>query len=298
SIPREIEAHLVNYFPSIVLFYGKSGVADFIQCHFFVPAADTFSVASEWVVYCPNNSEPVGSLVALFLQTNGGAPPYTYWLNESWERDYPIFDSLSAGTYDVRVQDAMGCTLHLSSLSSPTPYDLELDAGDNQVIMLGESAILAPIARSINRATQSIIWSPASGLSCTTCPFPTAQPTTTTTYFATLTDALGCSTIDSVQITVKLPGNVFVPNAFSPNGDGVNDELAVFPNQSVARIKDFRIFDRWGGEIFVLSHLSTPKWDGRLAGVPAREGIYVYQIHVELRNGQEKLISGSVLLVR
>src|SRR5579872_1418911 len=90
-------------------------------------------------------------------------------------------------------------------------------------------------------------WSPAAGLSCTTCPDPLASPTQTTTCTVTITSDSGCVATDTVTIEVNC-GNVFVPDAFSPNADGQNDVLFV---RGVC-IKDiqFSVFDRWGNQVF------------------------------------------------
>src|SRR6185312_12744430 len=92
-------------------------------------------------------------------------------------------------------------------------------------------------------------WFPASNLSCTVCPNPSASPTVTTVYYVTVTDANGCTSTDSVIVTVfEDCHDPFVPTAFSPNGDGSNDMLMVYGN--CIKALEFAVYDRWGNKVF------------------------------------------------
>jgi gliding motility-associated-like protein len=106
-----------------------------------------------------------------------------------------------------------------------------------------------------------------------------------------------CPLTDEAEITIThCEGKVYVPNAFSPNGDSVNDLFRPFGQDVV--FKNMKIFDRWGG-ILYNSDQPDPGWDGTRKGKPAIEGVYVYLLEYEdLLTGQTELISGDVLLVR
>ena len=88
---------------------------------------------------------------------------------------------------------------------------------------------------------------------------------------------------------------VFVPNAFRPNGDGVND-LVYVRGQNISEIQ-FKIFDRWGEMVFETNDQSIG-WDGTFRGKPLDPDVYVYHLQVLCVDGQENLIKGNITLLR
>ncbi|MEZ4986265.1 MAG: gliding motility-associated C-terminal domain-containing protein [Saprospiraceae bacterium] len=96
---------------------------------------------------------------------------------------------------------------------------------------------------------------------------------------------------------------IYVPNAFSPNDDGVNDELGVFPPAGLeGNIAVYQIFDRWGGQVFEsrdnLLGSTSGWWNGEYRGQPAQEGVYLYHIEISLLNGRSITLQGDVVVVR
>jgi gliding motility-associated-like protein len=95
--------------------------------------------------------------------------------------------------------------------------------------------------------------------------------------------------------------NIFIPNIFTPNGDGVNDGFTLFTDPQVS-IDQFLIFDRWGNMIFETRNISPNDtqmgWDGRSKGQLVNEGVYVYSIHITLPNGIEEVIQGDITVIR
>ncbi|MDX5419751.1 MAG: gliding motility-associated C-terminal domain-containing protein, partial [Hymenobacteraceae bacterium] len=120
---------------------------------------------------------------------------------------------------------------------------------------------------------------------------PVARPDVTTTYTVTITTPEGCTATDEVTVTV-IPA-ISVPNAFSPNGDRVNDvwELGNIENYPDARVE---IFNRWGNQIFTSNGYGTP-WDGTYNGEALPVATYYYIIYL---NSSEKHISGHVTIIR
>ena len=96
---------------------------------------------------------------------------------------------------------------------------------------------------------------------------------------------------------------VFLPTAFSPNGDGTNDFLRIFTrNGGPLEVTSFQVFDRWGNGVYSTTEQSlgfaTPLWDGQVNGEPAETGIYVYVLQVATRSGLTKTVTGEVTLMQ
>ncbi len=194
--------------------------------------------------------------------------------------------------YTVTVSDTSGCNTKDSIEVFVTP-GASGTACCSDTIAPGGSQTL-----SISGATtgSTYNWSPAEGLSCTACPDPTASPSVTTVYTVTITDAGGCAGIDSILITVEIPGcdNVFVPTAFSPDLT-TNSRLYVRGN-CIASM-EFEVFDRWGNRLFI-SHNVNDGWDGNYSGLPMNMGTYVYYLNVTLIDGKKISKKGNVTLFR
>jgi gliding motility-associated-like protein len=139
-------------------------------------------------------------------------------------------------------------------------------------------------------------WNPATGLSDSSAFNPTASPTETTTYVVTITDANGCVSQDSVTIDVLEIAEIFIPNAFSPNNDDINDELLVI-NTGIAELAIYEIYNRWGKLLFSTNDVNTG-WDGTYNGKEQDVGTYVYLVKVNLLSGKSLFKSGNVTLVR
>ncbi|WP_161888758.1 lectin-like domain-containing protein [Pontibacter russatus] len=135
----------------------------------------------------------------------------------------------------------------------------------------------------------SYIWTPASGLSNTTVANPVAQPAQTTTYTVTVTTAGGCRVTGQVKVIMRK--ELVIPNAFSPNGDGVNEtwEIATLEGYPDARVE---VFDRWGSRLFERTGYIR-EWNGTLHGKALPQSTYFYVITL---SGGRKL-TGSVSIV-
>jgi gliding motility-associated-like protein len=96
-------------------------------------------------------------------------------------------------------------------------------------------------------------------------------------YFVySATDKAGCQAKDSIKVVAVCPPRVYVPEAFSPNGDGLNDRLRIFGEYY--RDAYMKIFNRWG-EVIYFQNKETGEWDGNVKGVPVAPGVYTYEIH-------------------
>ncbi|MDG2331752.1 MAG: gliding motility-associated C-terminal domain-containing protein, partial [Flavobacteriales bacterium] len=163
-------------------------------------------------------------------------------------------------TYMVNVIGTNGCEKEVSASVGIYP-DPETDAGNDQYITYGaETQLFAQVP-----AGSSIYWTSTDTLICPTCIDPVIFPTQTTAYILTIADANGCTSSDTVVI--YLDGSLYVPNAFTPNGDGNNDFFAI---QGLEIVKfQVRIFDRWGLQLFYSDNISD-HWNGIYKGEPVQ----------------------------
>jgi gliding motility-associated-like protein len=184
------------------------------------------------------------------------------------------------------------------------PIPIEAKATPEQVVLGLSSSITSQIGGQID----SIIWTPDSTLDCRDCPNPIAMPTQTTTYYATIyysENGITCTTIDSVTITVlKVCDNsiIYVPNTFTPNGDGLNDVFMI-RGLAATRINFFRVFDRWGKLLFEASggEPNDPSWGWQGTdrnGEKLNSAVYVYTYEIECINGDIVSGQGNVTLIR
>lgn len=143
----------------------------------------------------------------------------------------------------------------------------------------------------------SYTWVPGTGLSDPTIHNPIASPPTTTIYTVIIKDQNSCTATESVTITVKdiLCGDVYVPTAFSPNGDNQNDVLYVRSN--CLSSLHFLIYDRWGEQVFETS-IQSYGWDGTFRDKICNSDVYTYYLNCTLLNGSVVSKKGNITLVR
>ncbi len=137
-------------------------------------------------------------------------------------------------------------------------------------------------------------WSPATWLDQAGIATPVSTPADSITYTVTGTNAYGCST--SATVHIDLARNFYIPNAFSPNGDGLNDEFRIV-NFGYQALQEFRIFNRWGQQVFFTMN-GTRGWDGFWNNQPADAGTYHYLVRIKLDNGAENTLRGDLTLLR
>lgn len=241
------------------------------------------------ILLTPTNASCItvnnGSVIST---VSGGVGPYTYTWSNSAQNS--TIGTLPVGSYSVVVSDANGCSKNASVL---------VGADNGPAIFVSPDVTIAygeAVEISVNSAA-SYLWSPSTNLSCSNCQLAIASPTTSMWYNVTITDSYGCTAVDSVYIEVEPPcGEVFVPSAFSPNGDGINDHFFVRGNC----IEDLllQVFDRWGELVFETSNIAI-KWDGSYRGKDLDAGVFVYQLSGRLKKSIEPFyLKGNVTLVR
>ena len=170
-----------------------------------------------------------------------------------------------------------------------------ISAGPDKTIVEGDDTKLDG---SSPANTTSIAWAPASTItSGATTNTPVVKPTTTTTYLMTVINADGCTSTDNATVTV-LPWCLKVMDAFTPNGDGMNDKWIVTNNGGQCATNVYvKVFNRYGNEVYVNNNYQN-NWDGTYNGKPIPDGTYYYAITYKLFNGKTVLLRGDVTILR
>jgi len=237
-------------------------------------------------------------------QVIGGLAPYSYSLNGGDSQSDPIFDDLAPGTYTVAVQDARGCIRTFPGILIQSGQTVQLDIGPDQITVLGA---MIDLSIQANALLDQILWTATDPLSCATCPVTTLGPITTAqTVTVQVMTAEGCPGNDALQLNLQSVEtdrpDLYIPNSFSPNGDGINDIFSVYGNDQVVGIRNLAIYDRWGNALYTQRDLPindpSAGWDGMFRDKMMDPGVYVYVVEVELINGTVRLYKGDVQLVR
>jgi gliding motility-associated-like protein len=169
-----------------------------------------------------------------------------------------------------------------------------VDAGPDKSVVKGYTTDLMAIPSVTGNYTYQ--WSPPETVSNPYLYNIIVKPTVTTTYTITIINqANGCIATDEVVVEVIPNPFLFVPNAFSPNGDGFNNTIFPIPGDGVT-IKSFRIYNRWGQMV----HDGSIKlaWDGNYNGEPCPIGVYSYYCEYSTLDGAESRKQGNILLMR
>ena len=230
----------------------------------------------------------------------GGTPPYQTSLNDGTFDTLRQLTELSEGSYNLAVRDDNGCLADSSgTLTAP---DIPVIFPWGEVVAQLGCAIRIP-TRINNISVGRVRWlDPSQTLDCDTCLTPNALPLNESQYVLTVTSADDCSTTDSLTVLVEKNRDVYQPTAFSPNGDGVNDEFTLGLGKAAISLRSLRVYDRWGGLVYEGAELvpNDPGsgWDGRVNGEPAAPGHFVWVAEILYLDGVELSLRGGVMLLK
>lgn len=238
-----------------------------------------------------------GSIVVL---ASNGTAPYLYVLDTITQNSWGFFYNLRAGTYPVRVYDNNGCFVDTSAIVEQPTYVIVVSDPDSLVLFMGESK---SITLSSNYGSNiQYKWTPTEGLDCTTCDVVKVSLSKSSYYEVqgiVHPYDLDCIVeVGNIPVTVIPKYNVYIPNAFTPNGNGANDYYEIFGAKSTWLEMRFRIFNRWGEKVF---ESADPyfKWDGVFKGIQLAPNVYVYELELTFLDGHSiPPQKGSITLIR
>jgi gliding motility-associated-like protein len=249
----------------------------------------------------PENCEFENNGLIDITHIAGGTPPFSYSLNDTLTNSIGEFTNLTPGPYDVRITDANGCILGTSFTISPGIH-LELDLPAFLELIVGHTGLIQATVNVPLEYLSQIQWSPGGLLFCDTCLTTTIKTDQNLVFQLTVTHINGCTASAEINITIVPETEIYIPNAFSPNGDGLNDFFTVYTNERVDHILELNIFDRWGEHIFQRQNFVPNEpdmgWDGRFRGREMGAGVFVYTAEMMMVNGEKKSLSGNVSLVK
>ncbi len=193
-----------------------------------------------------------------------------------------IFNAARDYVVTVQVQTQQGC-------DEPAAYPVtiyplpSIQLGNDLVLTAGETHTFNPIVSS---DVNSYSWRPSTGLNCTSCATPSFIADQDIKYTLEVSTANNCSAIDDIFVKVLCgKGAIYMPNSFTPNGDGLNDYFGI-KAYGIANVKFFKIYDRWGKLVFSRENFRPTDdrqnfWDGKINGrYVATSGAYVYNIEM------------------
>ena len=235
----------------------------------------------------------------------GGVGPYLYSLNGEPFVEEDTFAFLPSGDYTLSLIDAAGC-------ESETEFEIE-ESGEEMTLELtanlvgrnhieeGETIQLLALLNVPMDQIDSIVWTNPDLLSCTACLDPTATPLVATNFTVSVY-MNGCEISAELFIHVEYKNPIYVPSAFSPNDDNVNDIFELYAGPRVVQIKSFMVFDRWGEMVADYRDFEPNEpgngWDGTLDGKDMLPGIFVWLVEAELADGAAEVLKGEVILIR
>lgn len=240
---------------------------------------------------CPNEASGM-----VFVENlTGGTPPYQYSLDAVTFQNDPLFENLNAGGYSLIIQDGNGCEQQM---------DFEIEALEELEIVVEDAVLKCDLLMAGLEVT--LLSGDTTGIAylwddgTTSAKRMVTQPGT---YQVQVSNS--CEMIEkNVQVDLEdngLTDLIYLPNAFSPNADGINDDFKGYIGNGVQfESYELHVFDRWGNQVF-LSDEATAGWDGKYKGQIMPSGVYVWRLKTSIINcGQqiEVVRTGDIALLR
>ena len=262
----------------------------------FVPNAipDAFNITTDSTsCFGPQYTDGAIHVTGLVPQNS----PFQYSVDASALQFSSDFFNLAAGSHNISITNVNGCVTDTSAvIGAPIQGIAEVYPVDT-TIQLGETIqLFSALINYQSSAITSYNWVPSTGLSCVDCPAPVVSIYNhINTYTLTITYNNGC--IASAQSRVIVIGTppVYIPNTFTPNGDGNNDVFLIY-GENIKTV-GLKVFNRWGEKVFD-SENQFLGWDGNYKGMPQMPGVYVYEAQITFLDNTQTLRTGSITLLK
>jgi len=236
------------------------------------------------------------------VQLSAGGTSKYQWIKETnWLSDTrannPVAKPENTIRYTVVGGDLYGCFTDTAATYITVHPLPTVDAGSDLEMQAGSSV---QISASGSPDIVSWQWLPATRLSCDNCATPLAAPFASTVYTVKVKTIYGCTVSDDIAVKVLCEENtVYIPNAFTPDGDGRNDRFVIY---GIGIVKHLVIFDRFGKKVYERNNFIgrdvAAAWDGTFNGQPLPTGTFVYYAEMECPSGGPFMRKGTITLIR
>jgi len=247
-------------------------------------------------ITCPGEGD--GQLTILPM---GGTAPYLYSLDGNRYSPDNTYKNLLPGNYEPAIRDANDCVFPLATFKLLEALPLTIVPLDLQVKADEPTQITPIIQNSSGDVTYTWTGNNLDDLSCTDCPSPLLNPTSSQLYKLNVVDEDGCEADARIRVLVERNRQIYIPSGFSPNLDGRNDRLTVHGVDGT-NILSFKIFDRWGELVFrsdgFPANDEAAGWDGTFKGQPLTTAVFAWIVEVQFEDGAQKMVKGHTTLVR
>ncbi|MGE5356145.1 MAG: gliding motility-associated C-terminal domain-containing protein [Deltaproteobacteria bacterium] len=247
---------------------------------------------------CFGYSDGIISIDTVF----GGTGPYTFSTDNYYFSNFSNFNSKKAGFYKLFVKDKNGCRLDTTVLMVDGG-DVQVSIGTaNEEIYIGNSAIINAYINAPN-GIRSINWKPDGLIEILDDSLKiNFTPDNSSLVSVEVIDSNGCKGYDDLWIRVLTDPDIYIPDIFTPDGDGVNDYFYFKSRSGVKSVIEFKIFDRWGELLYSKDNprLNVPVdgWDGKYNGFVVNNGVYVFYLKIELQNGKIETFYTDLTLIK
>ncbi len=246
---------------------------------------------------CDGQNNGIISVDTIF----GGTGPFSFSLGGEFYSSRNSYQFLAPDDYLVVVKDFNGCSADsLITLERDPKFDLDL--GEEMLIRLGDTVMLSPEVSLDESQLASISWLQPQDIACSDCLSQLVSPLINTYYTVQVEASNGCVVQDTILIRVGNIGGIYVPNAFTPNGDNINDFVELYAGNNIDKIAAYEIFDRWGNNVFSAFDFrpgaANGRWDGTYRGEKLGPGVYVFRIEAIDIRGDVRLVAGDITLLR
>ena len=248
----------------------------------------------------PTCANPVGQLT--LGDVTGGNAPYSITILETGDSYNPgNLPGLPSGTYSINLEDKDGCESTVA-IHIPDTMGISVQIPDFLELEPGEQYLFVPQLSIPPNEISIVDWTPDDHLDCSDCLQPLLTASANEQITLSIESAEGCKASDIVTIQLVVDPKVYIPNAFSPNGDLINDVFRIFADASIVEIQTMQIYNRWGGRVFQVERVGREDdrahWDGTMNGKELKPGVFVYHITVVDILGGTHFFKGDVHLMR
>lgn len=280
-------APLVTTRYSVTATTGKCTQSDTVMV--IVKAAPHANAGKDQAICYGENARLEGSGGATFSWT-----PARY-LTDSHSPNPLSVKPASTLEYALTVTDAAGCSSLQPDIVKITVTTPKIFAGNDTSVLINQPFTLKAVDVN-NTGFIQYDWQPQTGLSNPHVADPVATPDNNITYRVTAKTASGCEASDNVTVEIHRSADIYVPNAFTPNGDGHNDYARPIP-KGIRELTSFTIYNRWGAIIYRFTPGSNG-WDGRVNGVLQNSAAFIWTAEGTDFQGTKIRRHGTILLIR